>query len=462
MESYVRKLRENLQTLVQGPLDYRLVSPMNTWKSTPSCILQNNFNNMARLIIAALDTGTFPTSTAKPLLGLEDWGMLAASCLAAIGRGFTRPLKEVSSTGYIEFWEGLEDNPQCKLDEGEEPEFHSLLQRLKATVQQLELHINADEADGMHKWAIMACKEIEETARRASMGEVELALQSWKADQLTIRQNQLEESLKKSILEFNIKLLRDMVASLGLTLSDPTTTLPSRPVPSAGGKCTASGSAPQTAQTAESHVAPKVADPIPPQAAPLDVITLTAAVQTAMQPFMARLATIKQLNLVTNKKPDKETPPHLSNAHLYKQTRATNQPHATNQPCTTNQPRAAEQTHETEQMRSLEHTCAAIRQDAPSNAWVPVTNKRRRGKAGMNQTNPLLTQVNLTPSSYAAAVTMLATSNQTATQGQLPKPAPTTSLTFTEVTVIRSGGSFNIANELTTQRHPPDAIVQEV
>src|SRR6266436_3368043 len=183
MGLYVGKLRESLQTLVQGPLDYRLTSTMNTWKSSPSGIQQRDFDNAASLTIAALDAGTFQTSTSKPLLGSEDWGTLASACLAAIGRGFTRPLKEVSHKGYTEFWESLEDNPQCKLDEGESDEFHSLLQRLKATVQQLDMHINADEADGIRKWASTTCKEIEETVRRAALVEVESALHSWKLDQ---------------------------------------------------------------------------------------------------------------------------------------------------------------------------------------------------------------------------------------------------------------------------------------
>ncbi len=180
--SYVNQLRESLQSLVQGPLDYCLVSSMSTWKSSPTGVQQNVFDNAAGLIMATLDTGPHPTSTSVSLLEPEDWGMLALTCLAAIGRGFTRPLKEASCKSYIEFWESLEDNPQRKLDDGEEPEFHSLFQWLKATIQQLDLHINADEAVGMRNWATVTRKEIEEMARRASLGEVELMLHSWKMD----------------------------------------------------------------------------------------------------------------------------------------------------------------------------------------------------------------------------------------------------------------------------------------
>jgi hypothetical protein len=59
---------------------------------------------------------------------------------------------EATRKSYTEFWESLEDNPLRPLDEGENPEFHSLLQRLKATVQHLDMHLNADKVDGLRKW----------------------------------------------------------------------------------------------------------------------------------------------------------------------------------------------------------------------------------------------------------------------------------------------------------------------
>ena len=51
------------------------------------------------------------------------------------------------------------------LEEGENPEFHSLLQWLKATSQHLNIHINADESDGLCKWTSVVQKEAEETAK---------------------------------------------------------------------------------------------------------------------------------------------------------------------------------------------------------------------------------------------------------------------------------------------------------
>jgi len=70
--------------------------------------------------------------------------MLASACLAAIARGFTRPLAEITRKSYAAYWEGVADIPQRMLDDGENPEFHSLLQRLKATTQHLDIHIVTD------------------------------------------------------------------------------------------------------------------------------------------------------------------------------------------------------------------------------------------------------------------------------------------------------------------------------
>jgi len=127
-------------------------------------------------------------------------------------------------------------------------------------------------------------------------------------DQLTSRQTQLEGSLRKSILERNVDLFQDMAASFGLTIGDPTTTL-SCPTPSAGGKCTVLGSTPQPVQPAKATPLPSVPDTPPPQTIPLDIVTLMAAVQTAMQPFMARLAAIERSSLATNTKAVKEPIP---------------------------------------------------------------------------------------------------------------------------------------------------------
>ena len=88
--------------------------------------------------------------------------MLASACLAAIARGFTRPLAEITRKSYAAYWEGVADIPQRMLDDGENPEFHSLLQRLKATTQHLDIHINTDEVDGLRAWTSMTRKEIEE------------------------------------------------------------------------------------------------------------------------------------------------------------------------------------------------------------------------------------------------------------------------------------------------------------
>jgi len=178
----------------------------------------------------ALDIGPHTSPSNPTPLETEDWGTLTAACLVAIVRGFSRPLKEVTCKTYIAYWESLEDNSQHKLDEGENPEFHSLLQWLKATLQHLDIHINVDEADGMQKWTRTVRKEIEESARCTASTEVEIALFNWKTDQLIIRQQQLEEDLKKMILERNVDLLQNMATTLGLTIGDvPTPAIASSP-----------------------------------------------------------------------------------------------------------------------------------------------------------------------------------------------------------------------------------------
>src|SRR5712672_2981460 len=156
--SYVGKLREGLQTLVQGPLDYRLTNFMNSWGGSKQGVQQSDFDTAARLVTAVLDAGPSATEQSPSLLGAADWGTLTSACLAATARGFMRPLAEVPRKTYLALWEGLEDNPEHMLEEGENFEFHSLLQRLKATSQHLEIHINADEADGMRKWTATSRK----------------------------------------------------------------------------------------------------------------------------------------------------------------------------------------------------------------------------------------------------------------------------------------------------------------
>src|SRR6267154_259461 len=293
LETYVRQLKEGLQTLVQGPLDYRLASFMHSWNGSKLGVVQTEFETAASLVLATLDAGPYSTSMVTSPLATEEWGTLASACLAAIARGFSRPLTEASRKTYTALWESLEDVPQRKLEEDESPEFHSLFQRLKATTQHLNIHINADEPDGLRKWTSVTRKGVEETARRAALAEADMALHDWKVDQLTIRQQQLEETLNKTILERNVELFRTTARTLGLSIDGPMTAPPSRPTPSTGSKCTVSGSAPQPAQTAKAPSLPSIPDAPPPQTPQLDVITLTAAVQTAMQPFMARLAAIE-------------------------------------------------------------------------------------------------------------------------------------------------------------------------
>jgi hypothetical protein len=442
--TYVGQLKEELQTLVQGPLDFRLASFLSSWKGSNLGVRETEFENAAHLTIAVLDAGPYPTSKITPPLEAEDWGTLASACLAAIARGFSRPLTEATRKTYTAFWEGIEDNPQRKLDDGENSAFHSLLQRLKATTQHLDMHINADETDGLRRWTSTSRKEIEEAARCAALAEVQTALHNWKIDQLTVRQQQLEEDLKRTILERNVELFRTTANTLGLTIGDPTTTPHSRPIPSTGGKCTLSGSAPHPTRAPQPPSLPSIPDIPLPQVPSLDVVTLTAAVQTAMQPFMARLAAIESLAATKNLTRTETTAPRLNQVQADKQARPLAGQPASDPNLTDSQPH-------------------------PPEDWVQATSKRKRGKKGkLDQANPTLQQINLTPRSYAtvtgATVATAATSQVTAqppAQNQLtllanPPPA------FTEITVVRQGGSMDFRKEQATQIRKPDAIVREV
>jgi hypothetical protein len=437
--SYSSQLRDGLQTLVQGPLDYRLTGFMSSWNELGLGVPRGDFEAAARLTIAVLDAGPQVSDKTLTPLGAGDWGTLASACLAAIARGFTRPLTEISRKNYNAFWEGMEDIPQHTIEEGENPEFHSLLQRLKATNQHLDIHINADEKEGLRKWTLATRKEVEEAATRSATAEAEIALYNWKVDQLTMKQQQLEETLKRTILERNMDLFRDTASALGLEIGDLTTALPSRPTPLTGNKRTASGSAPQPARAAKSTPLPSVPVVTPPQVPTMDVITLTAAVQTAMQPFVLRLAAIESSTAAKNTKVT-----GASNA----------------QP---NLAQAAERASLASRPPAPDRIGVALEQTVPDGEWAQVTSKRKRGTKGKpEQANPPLQQVNLTPRSYAAAATAPASSNQQLAQSQSTQPANPMPPAFTEVTVVRRGGSIMATKEKAVRLRQPDAIVREV
>ena len=428
--------------MIKGPLEYRLpvLSPLNSWngKDMGLEVEQREVNTAAELITAVLEAGPHVSSKTLTPLGAEDWGTIAAACLAAIARGFMRPLKEANHKKYFSFFEEIEDISQYPLDEGENPEFHSMLQRLKATAQHLCIQINADEADGMYQWTTMSRKDIEGMAKRSAGADMELAIHNWKVDQLSIRQQQLEEDLKRTILERNVELFRSTADSLGLTFGNPTTAPLSRPVPSTGNKRTVSGSAPLPAQPAKQPSLPIIADVIPPQAPPLDAITLTAALQTAMQPIVARLAVLEaDIAAKSRMGTGVKTPP----------------------PTRT---QAEERTGPMMNQPAPDRPTPGETQAPTDGAWIQTTSKRNRRKGKAAQTNPTPQQINLTPRSFA---------DVTATTAQTPNSPPTQSHTarvanpvpaFTEVTVIRFGGALRSPLEQATRLRQPDAIVREV
>ena len=128
--------------MVKGPLEYRLMSQLNSWngKDLGLEVEQRKVDTAAELITAVLEAGPHVSNKILTPLGAEDWGTIAMACLAAIARGFMRPFKEANHKKYFSYFEEIEDNPQCPLEEGENPEFHSMLQRLKVTAQHLNIH----------------------------------------------------------------------------------------------------------------------------------------------------------------------------------------------------------------------------------------------------------------------------------------------------------------------------------
>jgi hypothetical protein len=161
-----------------------------------------------------------------------------------------------------------------------------------------------------------------------------------------------------------------------------------------------------------------------------------------MQPFVARLAALELSAASKNK---------MAAEPL---TRQTNHVHEDERPCPTTGQAALDRPQPMEV------------QPAPEGAWVQTTNRRRQGNTGKtNQANLTLQQVNLTPRSYvvAAAVAEVTSTapNQLPTQNQfaqLANPPPA----FTEVTVVRLGGSLIDERERATRARQPDAIVREV
>jgi hypothetical protein len=78
-ESYAGQLREGLQTLVQGPLDYHLTSPLASWNGSDLGVQQKDFVTAARLVTAALDAGPHVINKNPTPLGAEDWGTLTSA-----------------------------------------------------------------------------------------------------------------------------------------------------------------------------------------------------------------------------------------------------------------------------------------------------------------------------------------------------------------------------------------------
>ena len=244
----------------------------------------------------------------------------------------------------------------------------------------------------------------------------------------------------KTTLERNIDLLRSTAESLGLTIGDPSTIPHSRPIPLTRNKRSASGSVPLPAlPTTKAKPTPlrNSTDAPAPQAPQVDVVTLTAAVQTVMQPFMARLEAAE---------------------------RRTAPAHHPSPPLAAVRPQTMGHTAQTQQTNAYEWPKESTEQHNPED-WVQVTNKRKRGKAGKNvdQANPTPQQINLTPQSYMKMMGALPTTTLAQSQKHTQqKQVTNNSLTITEVTVVYYGGAILLANEQAVWKRRLDTIIREV
>jgi hypothetical protein len=190
----------------------------------------------------------------------------------------------------------------------------------------------------------------------------------------------------------------------------------------------------------------------------MDMNAITAAIQAVMTPLLTRIEAVERASLSAPRVPTTQrtgtatTPATLIAGPT---TRA-----SVSQPArspTMAAPKTAnpQGTAQTSQPHTTPH---------PQNeGWTAVTNKRKRKRGGkkQEQANQPLQQIILTPRSYATA----AAAAPTHQADKQPLPAPTGDkgmLPFTEVTILRSGGSMDNNREGLVRARPPDAIVREV
>ena len=190
-------------------------------------------------------------------------------------------------------------------------------------------------------------------------------------------------------------------------------------------------------------------NPAPTQSQ-LDVNTIMAAVQAAMNPFMARLDALERTSM---------PPPQAQhNPRGREGTAARAEPSRTGQVPKAWQPAGTAgpaDPNKVSEPTIMNRTGESARRDDQD--FTPVKRRNRKRKSD-KQGEPNPPQINLTPASYAGVAAAATNTQQTTTA-----PKPQTALPMiTEVTVLRSGGHIDSLVEQRIRVRAADAIVREV
>jgi hypothetical protein len=445
-EEHIKTLKAEAIEAIQGPLMYRLGGKLESWEGEEFGVSTENFHAACEIVLTALESGYYPTRS-KTLLSAAEWAELSAAALAAVGRGYCRT--ENSSKEEEIKTARLQAIDSACGDIDNHP-FSNTFSRIIATADQIAINLTVDENEsGLVSWLTQTESQVKFRAERLAAAEVEEALLAWKKDQIERRSNAVEADIQRALRERNAELLHQTAKVLGVDLKlGPTA---GRLAPKAGSKRTVSGSAPilrgSTAPSPPTPLAPP-GNPTQPQLDKSLMEALAATVQQALNPVLERMSSIEK---ALPKPTTRPIAPRANPAEVSKP------------PATT-----------ADRSRPTEPTTRP-REPEPDNDFIEVTSGKSRKARRKKKTQaeaaaaearlpsgvatpdaPTLRQINLSPSSYAAATTKPATSSPTPNT-----PTPPTPL-LTEVTVLRRGGSLDDGAEKAILARSSDSIVREV
>ena len=307
--------------------------------------------------------------------------------------------------------------------------FDSMFHRLGATAEALQTYIEGDEQ--VAGWLPEVEEDTKELLHILATRHVEEALSSWESLEVSRLAHLMLPDLPQQAREANLAKLQTLADELGHVL-----------IPKGQARAAGTPIPPITAPV--DNPLPTTNERTPPHPPSLDMNALTAAVQAAMQPLVARLEAVERASARA--------------PTVYQSVRAPTPADALK---VNPAPGAATA------RQAPKATTGAQQQATPTNqeeAWTVVTkHKRKRGGKKPDQAGLVPQQINLTPRSYAAtaAVTSLPT-QITDSRTQTAPPATLAPPSLTEVTIIRNGGSIDNASERRVRDRQPDAIVREV